>query len=176
MTVCPKHRDAHGIRWRTGKTKCCVPTEVAGHKTTSNRGDRGLDSKQSYFISQETGLLVPAGSPICRRCREHIGKAIASREDSEKPSESSASRLVNQQYPASEVFVEPPTEVVELPTEPVELPLEKEESSTEDIADHMKRLSIDESYVLASSERTSTASSLDGEVVPGGGSKPLRLP
>ena len=39
----------------------------------------------------------------------------------------------------------------------------------------MKRLSIDESYVLASSERTSTASSLDGEVVLGGGSKPLRL-
>ena len=43
-------------------------------------------------------------SAICRRCREHIGKAIASREDSEKPSESSASRLVNQQYPPSEVF------------------------------------------------------------------------
>ena len=62
-------------------------------------------------------------SAICRRCREHIGKAIASREDSEKPSESSASRLVNQQYPPSEVFVEPPTEVVELPTEPAELPL-----------------------------------------------------
>ena len=39
----------------------------------------------------------------------------------------------------------------------------------------MKRLFIDESYVLASSERTSTASSLDGEVVLGGGSKPLRL-
>ena len=62
-------------------------------------------------------------SAICRRCREHIGKAIASREDSEKPPESSASRLVNQQYPPSEVFVEPPTEVVELPTEPAELPL-----------------------------------------------------
>lgn len=39
----------------------------------------------------------------------------------------------------------------------------------------MKRLSIDESYVLASSETTSTASSLGGEVVLGGGSKPLRL-
>ena len=39
----------------------------------------------------------------------------------------------------------------------------------------MKRLSIDESYVLASSETTNTASSLGGEVVLGGGSKPLRL-
>lgn len=39
----------------------------------------------------------------------------------------------------------------------------------------MKRLSIDESYALPSSETTSTASSLGGEVVLGGGSKPLRL-
>ena len=30
MTVCPKHGNAYGIRWRTGKT-----TEVAGHETTS---------------------------------------------------------------------------------------------------------------------------------------------
>ena len=35
---------------------------AAGHKTTSNLGDRGMDSKQSYFIFQETGLLVPAES------------------------------------------------------------------------------------------------------------------
>ena len=61
-TVCPKHRDAYGIRWGTEKTNCCVPTEVVGHKTTSNLGDRGMDSKQSYFIFQETGLLVPAES------------------------------------------------------------------------------------------------------------------
>ena len=39
----------------------------------------------------------------------------------------------------------------------------------------MKRLSIHESYILASSETTSTASSLGGEVVLGGGSKPLRI-
>ena len=45
----------------------------------------------------------------------------------------------------------------------------KEESSTKDIAGRMKRLSIDDSYVLASSETTSTAFSL------GGGSTPLRL-
>ena len=62
MTVCPKHRDAYGIRWRTGKTRCSVPTEVAGHKTTPNVGDRGIDSKQSCFIFKETGILLPAGS------------------------------------------------------------------------------------------------------------------
>lgn len=39
----------------------------------------------------------------------------------------------------------------------------------------MKRLSIDESYVLASSKMTSTASLLGGEVVLGSGSTPLRL-
>ena len=63
MTICPKHWDACGIRWRTGKARCCVPTEVAGHKSAFiNRGDRGIDSKQSCFIFQETGMLVPAGS------------------------------------------------------------------------------------------------------------------
>ena len=31
-----KHGDTYGIRWRTGKTKCCVSTEVADHETTSN--------------------------------------------------------------------------------------------------------------------------------------------
>jgi len=39
----------------------------------------------------------------------------------------------------------------------------------------MKCLSIDESYVFASSKKTSTASSLGGEVVRGGGSRPLQL-
>ena len=37
MMVCPKHGDAYVIRWRTGKTKCCVSTEVAGHETKSNK-------------------------------------------------------------------------------------------------------------------------------------------
>ena len=62
MTVCPKHRDANGIRWRTGRVMCCVSTEVAGHKSASNRGDRAIDCKQSCFILQETGILVPAES------------------------------------------------------------------------------------------------------------------
>ena len=38
---------------------------------------------------------------------------------------------------------------------------EKQESSTEDIADHMKHLSINKSYILASYEMTTAASSLD---------------
>ena len=49
---------------------------------------------------------------------------MASQEDSENVSESSASRLLNQQqYSPTQVFVEQPTEVVELPIEPAELPL-----------------------------------------------------
>ena len=35
LTVCPKHGDAYDIRWRTGKTKCFVSTEVVGQETTS---------------------------------------------------------------------------------------------------------------------------------------------
>ncbi|KAM7429923.1 hypothetical protein ABFA07_019293 [Porites harrisoni] len=77
MTVCPKHRDAYGTRWRTGKTRCCVPAEVAGHKSTTCRGDRGIDRKQSCFVFKETGMLVPVGSPICR-CRDHLGKMMVS--------------------------------------------------------------------------------------------------
>lgn len=52
---------------------------------------------------------------------------------------------------------------------------ETEVGSTEDIADHIKRLSIgDASFVLGSLETTSTASSVGGEVVLGGNKK-LRL-
>ena len=42
--------------------------QVAGHKSASNRGDHGIDCKQSCFIFQETGILVPAGS---RKCNFH---------------------------------------------------------------------------------------------------------
>ena len=41
MTICPKHRDANGIRGSTGRVMCCISTEVAGHKSASNRGDQG---------------------------------------------------------------------------------------------------------------------------------------
>ena len=37
-------------------------TEVAGHKSASNRGDRGIGCKQSCFIFQETGIFVPTES------------------------------------------------------------------------------------------------------------------
>ena len=58
MRVCPKHRDDYAIRWRTGKIKCCVPTEVAGHETTFNRGDRGMNRKQFYYIFQEIKSII----------------------------------------------------------------------------------------------------------------------
>ena len=41
--------------------------QVAGHKSASNRGDHGIDCKQSCFIFQETGILVPAGNAIFAR-------------------------------------------------------------------------------------------------------------
>ena len=51
-----KARDAYGIRWRTGKTKCCASTEVAGHEITSNNTEEIGDGQQTV-IFQETGLL-----------------------------------------------------------------------------------------------------------------------
>ena len=74
MTVCPKHRDAYGTRWRTGKTRCCVPAEVAGHKSTTCRGDRGIDRKQSCFVFKETGMLVPVGSRKCSQTLHYFSR------------------------------------------------------------------------------------------------------
>ena len=65
-------------------------------------------------------LFLPA---ICRRCREHIGKIIASREGSAEPFERGASPLVTHQLPPSQVVEGPPTEVVEPKSEAAELPL-----------------------------------------------------
>ena len=74
MTVCPKHRDACGTRWRTDKTICCVPAEVAGHKSTTCRGDRGIDRKQSCFVFKETGMLVPVGSRKCSQTLHYFSR------------------------------------------------------------------------------------------------------
>ena len=74
MTVCPKHRDAYGTRWRAGKTRCCVPAEVAGHKSTNCRGDRGIDRKQSCFVFKETGMLVPVGSRKCSQTLPYFSR------------------------------------------------------------------------------------------------------
>ena len=42
ISICPRHRDAHGISWRCSKKLCSVPTDSALHKKKEFKGDRGI--------------------------------------------------------------------------------------------------------------------------------------
>ena len=44
MTICPRHRAELGIRWRCSKERCCVPLEIAAHKTILIEGTRRVES------------------------------------------------------------------------------------------------------------------------------------
>lgn len=62
LTICPHHREKYGLRWRSGKVRCCVPDEVAGHKSSTVKGDRGMNSNESSFVSNKAGELYPVES------------------------------------------------------------------------------------------------------------------
>ncbi|CAH3188490.1 unnamed protein product, partial [Porites evermanni] len=42
MSICPRHRDAFGIRWRSGKRTCLAPKDWAAHKSKQVKGDQGI--------------------------------------------------------------------------------------------------------------------------------------
>jgi len=69
-----KHRDAYGIHWRTGKTGCCVPAEVAVHKSTSNREDRRIDRKQFLLYLSRNRLACSSWSTLAKRIHVHLFK------------------------------------------------------------------------------------------------------
>lgn len=62
LTICPRHRAEFGIRWRTRKTLCQVPKELAAHKSISARGSHCVDSRKSLYIFRNANILVPVGS------------------------------------------------------------------------------------------------------------------
>ena len=62
LSICPRHRADFGIRWRTGKTMCTVPKELAVHKTTTAKGSHRVDSLKSAFIFKTTNTCIPVGS------------------------------------------------------------------------------------------------------------------
>ena len=51
-----------GLRWKSGKVRCCVPMELARHKDPKTKGDRGLNSRESSFILVTLGELHSVGS------------------------------------------------------------------------------------------------------------------
>ena len=42
--------------------RCCVPLEIAAHKTVSVKGDRRVDSALSLYFLTATGKLIPVGT------------------------------------------------------------------------------------------------------------------
>ena len=53
LNICPHHRAVYGIRWRTGKSVCTVPAEMAAHKSANAKGSYRVNSHQSAFILEE---------------------------------------------------------------------------------------------------------------------------
>ena len=62
ITICPRHRAEYGIRWRTGKTMCSVPSPMIAHKSAKVKGTRRISSQLSSLILKETGQLIVVGS------------------------------------------------------------------------------------------------------------------
>ena len=62
MSICPRHRDAYGIRWRCQKKLCSVPPDWSVHKEKALKGDRGVTIPQSQLLYKLTSVLVPVAS------------------------------------------------------------------------------------------------------------------
>ena len=62
VTVCPRHRETYGVCWRSGKTGCSVSTDIAGHKSSNAKGNRGISSNESAFVLSTTKTFLPVGT------------------------------------------------------------------------------------------------------------------
>jgi len=62
ITVCPRHRDIFGIRWRSNRIICAAPPSWATHQWKPFKGDRGITSVQSKEINMLTNKLIAVGS------------------------------------------------------------------------------------------------------------------
>ncbi|KAK3739296.1 hypothetical protein QZH41_019548 [Actinostola sp. cb2023] len=74
LTVCPRHRDLFGIRWRCAKKYCLCPVSWAQHKLNQFRGDYGVTYNQSKGLYKLTDYLLPVGSQ--KTCLLNYGRQI----------------------------------------------------------------------------------------------------
>ena len=65
LTVCPRHQEVYGLGWKSGKVRCSVPSQLAGHKSSSAKGDRGINSKESAYILSAGKAFLPFGTREC---------------------------------------------------------------------------------------------------------------
>ncbi|XP_015753959.1 PREDICTED: uncharacterized protein LOC107333644 [Acropora digitifera] len=76
MTICPLHRAKLGLGWTRGaSTRCRIPPSLSNHgkkKGKWPKGERGIRKNESKILLRKTGIFLPVGSGICRKCREII--------------------------------------------------------------------------------------------------------
>lgn len=62
VTICPRHRDSFGLRWRSNRKMCSTPNSWAAHRTTYVKGERGITLEQSRHLFKATEIVIPVGS------------------------------------------------------------------------------------------------------------------
>ncbi|KAL9970896.1 hypothetical protein ACROYT_G023351 [Oculina patagonica] len=149
MNICPRHRDLFGVRWRSSKTNCTIPDEIASHKSKA-KGLCGLRRKQSQFVYHRTQKLIPVGSKICKRCKEHLAGSLSI--DASFQSFHDQPELVT-------------PNVIEEPT-PKSLTIkarkEVSSSSSDELTEGIRGIKItDESYLLSSDAGSEVSSTTD---------------
>ena len=67
LTVCPKHRKVYGLGWirKSGKVRCSVRSQLAGHKSSSAKGDRGINRQESAYILSAGKAFLSLGTSEC---------------------------------------------------------------------------------------------------------------
>ncbi|XP_078380150.1 uncharacterized protein LOC144663088 [Oculina patagonica] len=78
LTICPRHRDKFGIRWRSNKRNCAAPSGWSSHGKSVS-GVRGISLSHAKLLHHLTQVLLPVGSRICTQCRRKLEESISYR-------------------------------------------------------------------------------------------------
>ncbi|KAK2547410.1 hypothetical protein P5673_032606, partial [Acropora cervicornis] len=98
LTVCPRHREVYGVGWKTGKVCCSIPSELAGHKSSSAKGDRGINSKESAFVLFMGKTFLPIGTRKYMQFSKHQKESEKSASSEELTAEIKKLQIGNESY------------------------------------------------------------------------------
>ncbi|CAH3014598.1 unnamed protein product, partial [Porites evermanni] len=62
LSICPRHRDAFGLRWRSNRKLCSSPSSWAFHRKANVKGERGITLIQSHRLYMACKIVIPVGS------------------------------------------------------------------------------------------------------------------
>ena len=62
LSICPRHRDAFGLRWRSNRKLCSSPSSWAFHRKANVNGERGITLTQSHRLYMACKIVIPVGS------------------------------------------------------------------------------------------------------------------